>query len=66
LVQARKGRIVDRDAGEQVGDLRRVRWINFAQLSRQRIALDLETLKVSAPLRGVLRRQRIPAAAAAA
>jgi hypothetical protein len=50
LVQARKRRIVDRDAGEQVGDLRRVGRINFTLLSRQRIALDLETFKVSAPL----------------
>src|SRR6476620_4381412 len=58
-VQARKRFIVDRDAGEQVGDPRRVRRINFAQLQPPGVALDLETLKVSAPLRGVLRRLRL-------
>ena len=51
LVQARKRRIVDRDAGKQVSDLRRVRWIKFGQLSRKRVALDLETFIVGVPLR---------------
>jgi hypothetical protein len=38
---------------------RRVRRINFPQRSRQHIALDLETLKISAPLRQVFLRLRL-------